>query len=196
MKKLTMLPVLNTEEWAEVFCAEGSENEKRWNVPNSVNRYTHRYPVERENVERIWGIEEGEIDVASWIIYGELNDKRWFFLDASQWTEEDYGDEVTYWGGGSCVVAESEVELIRSGMNDEARARFKLRIKATTVDLTKGQENSGVTMCCSSYTNYEVIRGEDPQKPTKPSSLKGLVGKIAKSLVEWSQEDADEDDDE
>jgi hypothetical protein len=62
---------------------------------------------------------EGENDGDEWIIWGRLNNGRWFYLHA--------GCDYTGWdcqAGGDSVTAPSEEELIRMGMDFGSRQRF------------------------------------------------------------------------
>ena len=74
------------------------------------------------DILHIEGKDEGENDGDGWIIYGSLKDGRWFFLNA--WC--DY----TGWGcqeGGRTVVANNKEDIIKFGMDAEARGRLGIK---------------------------------------------------------------------
>lgn len=78
-------------------------------------------PFDREDVAEICGIRDGINDESNWIVYGRLRDGRWFFLTA--WC--DY----TGWdcrSGGSAVVASTRSQIERFGLDEDARAEFKI----------------------------------------------------------------------
>lgn len=82
-------------------------------------------PFNRENVKKIYGISEGEHDERSWIVYGQLKDKRWFYLEA--------GCDYTGWdcqAGGSAITAGNKKDLVRYGLTAEARERFRITLAA------------------------------------------------------------------
>lgn len=70
-----MLAELNSYDWQEAFAYASPE-------PVIAGRKMDCSPFTRDDVAAIHGIEEGENDGPSWIIYGLLDDGRWFFLEA------------------------------------------------------------------------------------------------------------------
>lgn len=119
-----MKPELDFYDWAEVF-GEGSGGNCTPIIPNrqpptsdiSVATFS------REDVVEIIGMEEGERDGDTWIIYGKLQDDRYFI--ARGWC--DY----TGWdcrASNSGDVANTLPDLIRYGMSDDERSRFKVSL--------------------------------------------------------------------
>lgn len=78
-----MLTILEDYDWEEVF---------KYATPSGVLPMSiiDTSPFTREDVVYIAGIEEGENDAYDWILYGMLNDGRWFYLQA--------GCDYTGWG--------------------------------------------------------------------------------------------------
>ncbi len=75
--------------------------------------------IDREAVEEIAYIEEGENDGENWILCARLKDGRWFFLSA--------GCDYTGWdcqAGGEAKIARTKEDIIRFGMGQEDRDRF------------------------------------------------------------------------
>jgi len=114
---------LDDYDWEEVF-SEG-------NGGNCSAIMPRRIPGEkcslasfcREDVKEICGLDPGEKDVRDWIIWGILNDGRYFFVcggcDYMGWDchAQNYGN-----------VAETAKNLIRFAMSDEERRRFGLHL--------------------------------------------------------------------
>lgn len=121
-----MLPQLENYDWQKAFeyAGEISEfgNDGSPNISTlTFGEKTSIDPFTRENVKRIYGICEGEHDGLSWIVYGQLNDGRWFYLEA--------GCDYTGWdcqAGGSTITAGNKADLERYGLTVEARERFGL----------------------------------------------------------------------
>lgn len=108
-----MLKQIENYDWQEAFLC-GMRDLRC--IPNDN---TPQNAFDREDVKTILGIYEGQNDGESWRIYGQLNDGRFFYLEA--WC--DY----TGWGcqdGGSSTVASSREDIISIGMPDIARERF------------------------------------------------------------------------
>jgi hypothetical protein len=117
-----MLKELDDYDWAEVF-GEGGGGNCTPITPQLVpgDQRTRKDTFSREDVAKIHGQVEGERDEASWIIYGQLKDRRWFFAEGSC----DYtGWDCRASNGGA--VASTKADLVRFLMTPEDRARFRL----------------------------------------------------------------------
>lgn len=91
---MSILEVLRTYDWREAFCDKlAPEDKEDWsggphgegyNEPNPAipNAQISLEKFSRDDVKEIHGIEEGENDGPSWIIYGLLKDDRHFYLEA------------------------------------------------------------------------------------------------------------------
>jgi hypothetical protein len=72
-----------------------------------------------QDVAEVLGAQEGYNDGDEWIVWGRLNDGRWFYLHA--------GCDYTGWdcqAAGDSSLADTEEEIIRMGMDFGARQRF------------------------------------------------------------------------
>lgn len=117
-----MLKELDDYDWAEVF-GEGSGGNCSPITPQLVpgDTKTSGATFSREDVAKIRGQVEGERDESSWIIYGQLKDRRWFFAEGRC----DYtGWDCQADNGGA--VASTKDDLVRFLMTPEDRARFGL----------------------------------------------------------------------
>jgi hypothetical protein len=107
-----MLEELNIYDWREAFefgSPQGAVPNKEYNLASFNN----------EDVALIAGMDEGCNDEQSWMIYGQLKDGRWFYLEA--WC--DY----TGWdcrSGGHSVVADTKEECEQFALTNEARNRI------------------------------------------------------------------------
>lgn len=116
-----MLKELDGYDWAEVF-GEGDGGNCTAIIPQTPpGDETPRHTFSREDVAFIKGQVEGERDEEAWIVWGQLNDGRWFFAtgscDYTGWDCQAHND-------GS--VASTEADIIRFGMTDDERERFGL----------------------------------------------------------------------
>lgn len=118
-----MIESLDNYDWAEVF-GEGTGGNCTPIIPNpqpptcgiSVETFS------REDVEEIYGQEDGENDESDWIIYGKLKDGRFFAARG--------GCDYTGWdcqASNSGDVAATKEDLIQFGLSEEERVRFKLK---------------------------------------------------------------------
>ncbi|HYE07683.1 MAG TPA: hypothetical protein VEL07_19345 [Planctomycetota bacterium] len=122
-----MLKELDNYDWKEAFgyagepdtCATAYQDGPK---VSGVLGYTGSIALfTRADVAEIAGMVDGENDEAPWIIYGRLNDGRWFFLEA--------GCDYTGWdcqAGGSAVVADDRDTIVRMAIPKDKRARFCL----------------------------------------------------------------------
>lgn len=116
-----MIRALDDYNWAEVF-GEGSECSAI--IPDrppgsDVSVLTFG----REDVQIILGMREGEREDRNWMIYGRLRDGRFFFAQG--------GCGYTGWeigGNNSGAVAATLEDIIRFGLNEEARLAFNLQL--------------------------------------------------------------------
>jgi hypothetical protein len=81
-----MLKVLNDYDWEEVFGFSG-EDACNYGKPYNLEGVDDTYKVSeedftREDVEKIYGLHEGENDEEDWLIAGKLNDGRYFMIEA------------------------------------------------------------------------------------------------------------------
>ncbi len=102
--------------WKEAFavaCVKSVRNSTPWDKSVSVIHAEH------SDVKRVIATANGVNDEANWVGVFELNDGR--FVSISSWC--DY----TGWGcqvGGEMMVANSEEDIIRFGLNDGERERL------------------------------------------------------------------------
>jgi len=76
-------------------------------------------PFTPEDVVKVYAMSEGENDGPSWIMWGKLEDGRYFFLIA--------GCDYTGWdcqAGGSAFVSKQKGRLVDSAMGADDRQRF------------------------------------------------------------------------
>jgi hypothetical protein len=115
---------LDSGDWAEVF-GEGDGGNCTPIIPNlqppgcEISGATFT----REDVAEIFGIEEGERDGDEWIVYGKLQDGRYFIARG--------GCDYTGWdcrASNSGDVANNLPDLIRYGMSDDERSRFNVSL--------------------------------------------------------------------
>lgn len=75
-----------------------------------------------KDVAEVLGFREGENDGANWLMYGVLNDGRYFYLSA--------GCDYTGWdcqGGGWGSTADTYESMVRLAMDEEGREFFGLK---------------------------------------------------------------------
>ena len=83
-----MLKQLEDCDWDEAFKYAGCNTEDDWGDHPKLPRPAlpgmdvSVAPFCREDVAEIAGIREGQNDEEDWLVYGRLNDGRWFFLSA------------------------------------------------------------------------------------------------------------------
>ncbi len=113
-----MLLELNSCDWAEVFGEGGGGNCVPLD-PDTCRGEASNARFGREDVVIIRGQSEGENDGATWIVWGQLKDGRWFVARG--------GCDYTGWdcqASNDGNVATSEEELISFGMDEGERERF------------------------------------------------------------------------
>jgi hypothetical protein len=121
-----------TGDWQEAFGFAGE--------PNACNGYAetgdHKTlfaiitdpkcpttPFTRADVAKIFNMREGENDGANWLIWGQLKDKRYFYIKA--------GCDYTGWdcqAGGSVWLGRKMEDFKRFGLDDEARKEWEISI--------------------------------------------------------------------
>ena len=121
-----MLKEIEDYDWLHVFAYAGEDDGLA--SPNistlTFGEKAEIKPFTREDVKKIIAQSEGENDGPSWLIYGQLKDKRWFFIEA--------GCDYTGWdcqAGGTAIVAGNRKDLERYGLTKEARERLGVKIK-------------------------------------------------------------------
>jgi len=120
-----MLNQLDDYDWAEVFgegwggnCTPIIPNPQPFGAKISTKTFS------REDVSTIIQSEVGENDGPDWIIYGTLNDGRYFAARG--------GCDYTGWdcqASNSGDVAETIADLIRFALSDDERKRFNLNLE-------------------------------------------------------------------
>ena len=116
-----MLKQLDDYNWAEVF-GEGSGGNCTAITPQPAPGYEGSITTfSREDVKTILGMSEGERDEREWVIYGKLNDGRYFVARG--------GCDYTGWdcqASNSGDVAATKKDIVRFGLTQEERSRFNL----------------------------------------------------------------------
>lgn len=117
-----MIEALNNYDWEEVF-GEGTGGNCGPIIPDTVppGSAVSITTFGREDVVEIGGMVEGENDGPDWVIWGRLNDGRWFSIRA--------GCDYTGWNcraGNSGNVANTRDEIIAFGLSNEERERLNL----------------------------------------------------------------------
>lgn len=111
-------------DWIEAFGCAGDpdgQNNSADVRPAPPNSSISLSSFGRADVSIIFAIREGEHDGPAWLCYGQLKDKRFFFLSASC----DY----TGWdcqSGGCAFVAETREDLERFGMDETERSNLNV----------------------------------------------------------------------
>ena len=83
------------------------------------NAFEYANGFTRHDIKEVLGVQEGENDGPSWIIYGELMDGRYFFLSA--------GCDYTGWdcqAGGRSWIYDNLEDIKWLAMGDDDRERF------------------------------------------------------------------------
>ncbi len=115
-----MKPELNNYDWAEVFGEGTGGNCTPINPQPQPPSYTGSLSTfNREDVETIIQMEDGENDEKDWIIYGKLKDGRFFAARG--------GCDYTGWdcrASNSGDVAASLHDIIQFGLTADERKRF------------------------------------------------------------------------
>ena len=130
-----MLEELDDYNWAEAFSYAG---EPGYGTPdvNSIEEGCSKDFFTREDVKKIYGIQEGENDAEPWRIYGKLKDGRFFYLEA--------GCDYTGWdcqANGRAWVSSTKRNIIKNGLTEEARRIFGLiKDNVGTIDIKKPTE--------------------------------------------------------
>jgi hypothetical protein len=113
-------------DWDEVFAIAGEDiganyPDIRGALPTGDYDLSH---FTRNDIDELYGYQDGENDERSWLVYGKLKDGRYFCIEASC----DY----TGWdcqSGGVATIANSKEELERFGLSEEARQRLFITLK-------------------------------------------------------------------
>ena len=128
-----MLKELDSYDWAEVF-GEGTGGNCTPIQPHGVPGFEgSRETFTREDVVKIHGQVEGENDGPDWVVYGKLRDGRYFVARGSC----DYtGWDCQAGNGGD--VAGTLGDIIKLGMSEEERGRFKSFIMSCQEALNEG----------------------------------------------------------
>jgi len=123
-----ILERLSGYDWEQVFACAGEELKETtaYNEPSisrALGSTVSDKGFARTDIAALHGAEDGENDGANWIAWGQLHDRRWFFVSA--------GCDYTGWdcrSGGSATVADTRADLILYGMGEDERARFGLKV--------------------------------------------------------------------
>jgi hypothetical protein len=119
-----LLPELDDYDWREAFGAAGKEKDTVLNgVPVCVKfaNPVSVEPFEREDVQEIIAMSDGENDGENWVGVFKLKDGRFALIDA--------GCDYTGWGcqeWGNAEVCGTLEEMIRFGLTNEQRKRLNL----------------------------------------------------------------------
>lgn len=121
-----MKPELDDYNWEEVF-GEGTGGNCTPIIPQpQPPSYSGSLATfSREDVAEIYGQEDGERDEKDWIIYGRLNDGRYFAARG--------GCDYTGWdcrASNSGDVAATRADIERFGLTDDERSRFGIKLEA------------------------------------------------------------------
>jgi hypothetical protein len=124
-----MLIQLDHYDWAEVFGEGGGGNcTSIIPQPQPPSYAGSLATFSREDVIEIYQMQDGENDGPDWIIYGRLQDGRYFAARG--------GCDYTGWdcqASNSGDVAASKEDIIRFGLTSDERKRFGLLQSATDV---------------------------------------------------------------
>ena len=114
---------LNDYDWGEVFAFAGGGGS---NPPEICVVMGDKCPAtlfSRKDVKVIYGSRAGENDEYEWLIWGKLNDNRYFYIEAGcDYTGFDCQASGRAW------VASSKKKIIDFGMGDMAREVFGLKV--------------------------------------------------------------------
>lgn len=121
---MVMLGLLYDANWRQAFgyAGEPDTDAHEPNVTVALGSSCSASAFTREDVESISYHRDGEHDETNWLMCGRLHDGRWFYLEA--WCDYTGWDCVA---GGSVVVADTWIDLVRYGLTDEARELWGLR---------------------------------------------------------------------
>ncbi len=115
---------LDNYDWRETFAfagdPEGHENPPDVNIVNGDEQCSNNL-FSRKDVVIIYGARAGENDEEEWLIWGRIQDGRFFYIEA--------GCDYTGWdcqSGGRCWVASTKEKLIKFGMGPKAGRVFGL----------------------------------------------------------------------
>lgn len=115
---------LNNYDWEEVFGEGSGGNCTPINPQPQPPSYSGSLATFRRcDVEEISQMENGEKDEKDWIIYGQLKDGRWFSARG--------GCDFTGWdcrASNSGDVAATKQDIIRFGLTDDERSRFRITL--------------------------------------------------------------------
>ena len=111
-------------DWKEVFGYAGgpdADSNSRGSIPEAapIGTNVDTTPFGLDDVAEIYGHSDGENDEKDWIVYGRLNDGRFFSIIA--------GCDYTGWdcnAGGTASVSISLENITRFGLTKEARERL------------------------------------------------------------------------
>lgn len=124
-----MDPRLDAYDWAYAFEVAGPPDHDEWGSPFNQPDINPAPPgadvscdtFQRDDIEHILSLAEGDNDGPDWLIAGRLRDGRWFALRA--------GCDYTGWdcqSGGNVSVCESQEDLLTFGMTGTERSRLGL----------------------------------------------------------------------
>lgn len=90
---MNMLDILNDEndyDWRYVFAYANGRMDKPEAIGGVVSYTGDLSPFDREDVEELYGLVDGDNNVANWVAVGKLKDGRFFSIRA--------GCDYTGWG--------------------------------------------------------------------------------------------------
>lgn len=120
-----MLKLLDDYDWREAFSYAGEPHTCGGPNINAVigDESVITEPFTREDVAEIIAYDEGINDGPDWIIFGKLNDGRYFFLEA--------GCDYTGWdcqAGGYTTVGLDYDDMVRFALGDGDRERLNIEL--------------------------------------------------------------------
>lgn len=122
--KVDMIDRLDNYDWKEAFGAAGKEEGTYLQDTPICVKFTEPVstePFDREDVEEIIAISDGERDSENWLGVFKLKDGRFAMIDA--------GCDYTGWGcreWGTAEVCGTLHEMVRWGLSDSQRRRLGL----------------------------------------------------------------------
>jgi len=114
-----MFPSLDTYDWCNAFGEDNIQLRYERTLTYRNDETLSQEPFTREDVELIFGMSEGENDGPAWLIWGQLKDNRYFYIEA--------GCDYTGWdcqAGGSCVFSKDLEDMKKFGLTEEGRERL------------------------------------------------------------------------
>lgn len=146
-----MIESLEEENWKRVFdYANGTDGRPSWALSRKECAC-----FDRENVDSIFGISEGDHDGPNWLVTGRLINGNYFFIEA--------GCDYTGWdckAGGSAWVCDSFSVLTQLAMDEYQRERLDLSSVAKTENVKKADVSEQDEFLTSRGHNPEILSAQ------------------------------------